>query len=40
MNSRHGGYDPAWMDQTEKELEAMADDLTREIQGWKKRHEL
>ena len=34
MNSRHGGYDPAWMDQTEKELEAMADDLTREIQGW------
>ena len=34
MNSRHGGYDPAWMDQTEKELEAMAGDLTREIQGW------
>lgn len=34
MNSRYGGYDPAWMDQTEKELEAMANDLTREIQGW------
>ena len=34
MNRRHGGYDPAWMDQTEKELEAMAGDLTREIQGW------